>query len=165
MARNENTVTIRDAQIIFRNFEGKADLYNVAGQRNFGVALDEKLALAMLEDNWPVKRFKPREEDLDEDPDAIGTPYIKVTLKYRDRQDNPVKPPTVGLVTSRGRTNLDEGNVKMLDLVEITKADLIIRPFAWEVGEKSGIAAYLKSLFVTIEEDELEAEYNQLDVQ
>ena len=37
--------------------------------------------------------------------------------------------------------------------------DLILNPYEWAVNGKTGVKAYLKSIFVTIQEDELERKY------
>jgi hypothetical protein len=50
----------------------------------------------------------------------------------------------------------------MLDWVDIINVDLIVRPYAWTVNQKSGVKAYLQSLYVTIEEDPLEIKYSDL---
>jgi hypothetical protein len=36
-----------------------------------------------------------------------------------------------------------------------------VRPYAWDVNGKTGVKAYLKTLFVTIDEDALELKYGQ----
>ena len=69
------------------------------------------------------------------------------------------------MITSRGRTNLDESTVEMLDWADITNVDLIVRPYEWSVSGKTGIKAYLQSIYVTVEEDELERKYSELDQQ
>jgi hypothetical protein len=53
----------------------------------------------------------------------------------------------------------------MLDWADITNVDMIIRPFSWEVQGKTGIKAYLKSIFVTIQEDALEIKYSEISLQ
>jgi len=141
------TFQVDDAQIIFRNFSGKEDKYNREGDRNFSVILDEEAAQRMIADGWNVKYLAAREEGDDD------TPYIQVAVGYKNR------PPRIVLISSAGRTNLDEDNVETLDWVSIRKADLIARAYQWEVNGKGGIKAYLQTMFVTIEEDELERRY------
>ena len=104
-------------------------------------------------DGWNVKWLKPREDEEDE----TEQPYLPVSLRYD------VFPPHVVLVTSRNRTTLDESQVEMLDYSDITNVDLIVRAHNWTVNEKSGIKAYVKTMFVTIEEDALVQKYAELD--
>lgn len=153
MAEADNTVLMEGVKIIFRNFSGKEGQYNREGDRNFAVLLDEAVATAMAEDNWNVKWLKPREDDEDDTRQA----YLPVSVNFKGR------PPRIVLITSRGRTNLDESSVEMLDWADIVNVDLIVRPYEWTVNEKSGIKAYLQSIYVTIEEDALELKYSELD--
>ena len=140
-------VTIEGAQIIFRNFEGKDGQYNRKGDRNFAVVLPVDLADRMLADGWNVKFLEPR----DEGDEAV--PYLSVTVNYQNR------PPRVVMISSSARNNLTEDTVEVLDWADIQTADMIINAYEWEVNGKTGIKAYLKSLYVTIEEDELERKY------
>jgi len=153
MPRQDNTVLMEGVRIIFRNFSGKEGQYNREGDRNFAVLLDDPTAQAMAEDNWNVKWLRPRDEEEGENPQA----YLPVSVNFKGR------PPRIVLITSRGRTNLDEGSVEMLDWADILNVDLIVRPYEWTVNEKSGIKAYLQSIYVTIEEDALEIKYSELD--
>ena len=138
---------IEDARIIFRNFGGKEGQYNREGDRNFAVVLDAATADQMASDGWNVKYLKAREEG-EED-----TPYIPVEVKYK------VRPPRVTLVTSGGRTPLGEKEIEMLDYADIKMVDLFCNGYNWVVGDKSGIKAYLQTMFVTINEDPLERKY------
>lgn len=155
---NSNTVLMEGVRIIFRNFEGKEGPYNKKGDKNFGVILPDDVAEQMLADGWNVKYLKPREED--EAEGEQPQPWLPVKVAY-DRG----RPPRVVLITSRGRTNLDEQTVETLDYADITNVDLIVNPYSWEVQGKSGISAYLQSMYVTIEEDALERKYAELDQQ
>jgi len=147
MARNQDSVVLKDVRLVFKNFAGKEGKFNSAGDRNFGVLLDDKLARAMAKDGWNVKWLKPRDEGDEEQA------FIRVSVSYK------VRPPRVVMITSNGRTPLHEEQVEMLDWADILKVDLVISPYRWEVGENTGIKAYLKSMFVTIDEDPLEREY------
>jgi len=143
-------------RIIFRNFAGKEGQYNREGDRNFAVLLDDKAAAAMAEDGWNVKFLRPRsEEEEGEGPQA----YLPISVNFKGR------PPRIVLITSRGRTNLDESQVETLDWVDIINVDLIVRPYEWTVNKKSGVKAYLQSLYVTIEEGPLEIKYGELEHQ
>jgi|SRR5690606_16141997 len=151
MAANEKrlgNVTLEDVRIIFRNFSGKEGQYNREGDRNFNVILDDELAELMAKDGWNVKYLKPREEG-----DA-PTPRLEVKVKYGKG-----RPPRVVMITSRGRTNLGEDEIGILDWAVIKHVDLIVRPYQWDVNGRQGVTAYLQSIFVTIEEDELELKY------
>lgn len=156
MPGNDGTLLMEGARILFRNFAGKEGLYNAEGDRNFCVLLDQKLADQMSADGWNVKLLRAREEG--DEPQ----PYIQVSVKYRGRNGGKVRPPRVVMITSKGRTDLYESEVELLDWVDVRNVDLIIRPFEWAVNGKSGIKAYLKSLFITIEEDALELKYSEV---
>lgn len=158
MPSENSTVTMEDVRIIFRNFEGKEGRYNKKGSRNFGVLLDPETAERLVTDlGLNVKYLKPREDEEEEtEPQA----WLPVEAAY-DRG----RPPRIVQITSRGRVNLTEDDVEVLDWVNIITVDLIIRPYAWDVNGKSGVKAYLQSMYVTIEEDELERKYAEMDVQ
>jgi len=158
-----NNVTIEDAQLVLRNFTGKPGDYNAEGDRNTGVILPVELAQAMLEDGWPVKKFK-------DSPDGgEGDYWIPVSVKYRDKLGQLVKtPPRVVMITktARGmnRTPLGEQEVEMLDWADIKSADIIIRPYEYTVSGRSGVKAYVQSLFAVVELDALEQKYQDVPV-
>jgi hypothetical protein len=141
------TVIMEDAHVIFRNFAGREGMYNREGDRNFCVILDPEIAEAMAEDGWNIKQLKSREEGVP------GDFYIQVSVGYKGR------PPRLVLISSQGRVDLGEGECEMLDWVDVKQFDLIIRPYKWEVNGNKGVKAYLKSMFVTINEDYLELKY------
>lgn len=149
MPENAKTFMIEDAPIIFRNFAGKEGQYNREGDRNFAVILPDDVAVQMLDDGWNVRFLKSQDEN-----DEELTPYVTVAVNFRNR------PPRVILLTSTTRTQLDEESVEILDWADIQTADLIARGYEWNVNGKTGVKAYLQSLFVTIEEDELERKYS-----
>jgi hypothetical protein len=147
MADDVKTFMVEDARLVFRNFSGKEGQYNREGDRNFSVILDPTAADKMLADGWNVKFLASRE---DGEPD---TPYIQVAVNFSNR------PPRVVMITSTARTHLNEASVSVLDWADIKVCDLIARAYDWTVNGKSGTKAYLQSMYITIEEDELERKY------
>lgn len=147
---NKKNVVIENAQIQFRNFSGKEGNFNPEGNRNFCVFLDKDIASDLKEDGWNVKWLQPRDEG--DDPQA----YLQITVRYANI------PPKIVLVTSRGKSVINEDEVKLLDTAEIERADMTITPYKWEVNGKSGIKAYLKTMYVTIAEDEFESRYSNV---
>lgn len=143
----KSNIVIEDARIGFRNFSGEAGKFNPAGRRNFCVFLDHEMGEVLEKDGWNVRWLKPKDEDESE------TPYLQVAVSY----DN--IPPKIVLVTGRGKTLLDESTVNILDWAEIANVDLIIRPYNWSVSGNSGVKAYVKSMYVTLVEDEFESKY------
>lgn len=149
--RVESNIQIRDARLILRNFEGRETEYNDPGKRNFGVLLDEELAVQLEQDGWNVKRFNPKEDD----PEHYCQPWLQVKVKF-----NPF-PPVVVLIKNGRKMHLDEETVGEIDYLQIAKADLVIRPYNYPAmrGKDAGVAAYLKALYITAQEDEFAAEY------
>ena len=141
-------VLMEDVRIVFRNFAGLEGQYNREGDRNFSVILPDDVAEAMAQDGWNVKYLKARDEE------ETPTPYLQVAVNFKGP-----RPPRVVMVTSRNRTNLGEEECELLDWADISQVDLIVRPYNWSVNGKSGVKAYLKSIYVTINEDELELKY------
>lgn len=151
MAEKLKNKVFEDVEIRFRNFSGNEGQYNRAGDRNFCMLLEPDVAAAMIVEGFNVKYLKPREEDED-----VQQAYIKIKINFRGR------PPRIRMITSRGQTDLGEGEINILDWANIEKTDLIISPYEWDVNGNQGITAYLQSIAVTIEEDALDLKYAEV---
>lgn len=151
MPQDDKNVLMEGVRIVFRNFKGAEGQYNREGDRNFAVLLDNDVAEQMAKDGWNVKWLKAREEGDEEQP------YLTVAVNFKGR------PPRVVMITSRGRTNLGEQEVEILDWADLRNVDLIVRPYEWVVNGKTGVKAYLQSIYCTIEEDALELKYSSVD--
>lgn len=148
--RVEGTLTIENAKIIFRNFKGKELAFNPAGKRNFCVVIDDlEFAEKLQSDGWNVKYLQPRDGDDTQEPTA----YIPCEVSFKNR------PPMIKLITRKNQTILDESTIDMLDYADIKNVDLILSPYNWEVNGKSGVKAYVKTMYVVIEEDEFASKY------
>ena len=151
--RVTENITIENAHILFRNFSGRESKYNRAGQRNFCVYIDDPdLAQRLIDDGWNIRVREPRDE---EEPQRH---YLQVAVSF----DN--IPPTVYMFTKRKKVKLDEESIATLDFAEIRNIDLTIRPYNWVIqegtkNEKSGVKAYLRTMYVVIDEDEFAEKY------
>lgn len=148
MAEVKKFLDVSGRAIRWRNFAGKAGKFNAEGDRNFCLLLDPDSADQLQNEGWNVRYLNPREDG------DVPTPYIQVKVAYGKG-----RPPKIVMVTKRGKTELDEDSVSSLDWAEIQKADIAINPYEYDVHGRHGIKAYLKTMYVTIEEDDFEDRY------
>jgi hypothetical protein len=155
MAEQDNRILLEDARVIWRNFAGEERLYNAEGNRNFTVILPEDVGEQMIKAGWNVKRLKPRDDN------DLGDLSLKVKVSYKGRSK-----PKASLVTlsRNSRTPLDEDMIDLLDYADIAQADVILRPYDWDVNGKQGRTAYLSNIVVILREDELELKYSHLAI-
>ena len=149
-AQLENII-IENAKIVHRNFAGRVDQFNKSGNKTFSLVLsDHDEAKRLLDEGWYVKQFKSR---MDDDQDTEPDYFLPVTVSYKSY------PPKIYIVTRNNVRLLREDEVGNLDDLEIASVDLTIRPYCWEVNGKSGVRAYLKTMYVTLLEDEFAYKY------
>ena len=144
-----DNLVMENVRIIFKNFSGKEDRFNRAGDRNFCVVIDEYDEASRLASlGWNVKQLRPLEEG--------GDPrfYLQVAVSYKNIE------PNIYMVTNHNKVRLSESTVGNLDSADIKNVDLIVSPYNWEVNGKSGVKAYCKTMYVTIDEDVFAGKYS-----
>lgn len=153
MEKKVGQIKLEGVRIIFRNFSGKADKFNPkGGKRGFHVVIDdEELAKNLKEDGWNVK---VREYEDPRDGSISVTYHLPVKVNYDNR------PPKIYLVTDRRKELLSEETVNSLDYAEIENVDIVISPYEYNVNGQSGIAAYVKNMYVTVVQDDFADKYD-----
>ena len=151
MTKSYKNITFMDAQILFKNFAGEERKFNPAGNRNFCLGIeDEVQARQMFEEGWNVRILPPRTDD------EVAKHYIPVAVSYRNNDSFPV---CVYIVDGNQRTLLNEDTIGRLDHADIATVDLTIRPRYWDDNGQTKIKAYLKTMYVTLNVDELDQRY------
>lgn len=141
-------IVIEGAELIYLNFAGREGQYNQAGDRNFGVILDEEAVEKVQEAGLTVK---PRKY-----PDEDGNPVYFLKVKINGEK----VPYAVRVYTKKRMKLMEESQLAELDSADIINTDLVIvpRPYKTRFGGE-GVNAYLKSARITIEEDPFYEKY------
>lgn len=151
-------IPLENVKILFPNFSGLANQYNAEGNRVFNVQVTEEQKNLLEEQGFNIRTKEPF------DPEDEPTYTLKVKVSYSYRQ------PRIVLITSRGRTDLPEDTIQILDWIDIKNADIWITPSVWNkkdnprydphvVANIDRSTAYLRSAYITQEEDEFDRKY------
>ena len=166
MAKRVSNIVIENANIIpgFKNFSGRVTRGNPTGKRQFCVELDWELAEKLKNDGWNVKVYTYNPEQfaelskdgwnvklkVSEDPDAEPLVFLQVNVRF-DKV-----PPKILMVSKKNEIQIGESEVKDLDEYSFIKTNVIISPYHYETADKSGITAYLHTLYAVIDESPLD---------
>ena len=149
---NVNNINIEGALIIWKNFSGERDRFN-PGKRGFSVVIDDAtMADELRNEGWNVKE-RPLQEGADPSEQEWTLP-VKLNMNRYTQ---------VWLIVGNHKTLLDENTVAQLDVVDIVNCDISIRPYEWEMSGRTGITAYVDSMYVTIRENKFAEKYANLD--
>lgn len=140
---NPSDLMIEDAKILFTNFAGSPTRYNSeGGKREFSVALPLNLVEDLERDGWNVKFRKNADGEYDPERPYLG---VKVSYKFRA--------PAIWLITSGRKQLMTEDTVGTLDNITIKTADMVIHPSVYDVRGQQGISAYVKELYVVMDDE------------
>ena len=151
-------IAFENARLLFKNFSGKEGKYNREGDRNFCVVIpDDETVSRMEKDGWNIRWTKPKEGS-----EYEPVPYIQVKVSYKKSE------PTIVLIAEENgepisKKELGEDDINVLDYTYITNVPkIVISPYNYEVGGKTGVTAYLRKLYVSFEVDPLEMKYKDV---
>lgn len=140
---NPSDLMIEDAKILFTNFAGSPTRYNSeGGKREFSVALPLNLVEDLERDGWNVKFRKNADGEFDPERPYLG---VKVSYKF--------KAPAIWLVAAGRKQLMTEDTVGTLDNITIKTADVVIHPSVYDVRGQQGISAYVKELYVVMDDE------------
>lgn len=126
----------------FRNFAGERGMYNAEGDRSFTILFDEATGHYVESLGWPVKWRGPRQEG----DEPMGLFTVAIWL------NNPRFPTKITLKSGNHETELDESNMSILDVSDIETAKVVVRPYNWTKGDRTGTKPVLRDLEVTLKE-------------
>lgn len=140
---NPSDLMIEDAKILFTNFAGSPTRYNSeGGKREFSVALPLNLVEDLERDGWNVKFRKNADGEFDPERPYLG---VKVSYKF--------KAPAIWLIAAGRKQLMTEDTVGTLDNITIKTADVVIHPSVYDVRGQQGISAYVKELYVVMDDE------------
>lgn len=140
---NPSDLMIEGAKILFANFAGSPTRYNSeGGKREFSVALPLNLVEDLERDGWNVKYRKNADGEFDPERPYLG---VKVSYKFRA--------PAIWLITGGRKQLMTEDTVGTLDNITIKTADVVIHPSVYDVRGQQGISAYVKELYVVMDDE------------
>ena len=149
---NVNNINIEGATIIWKNFSGERDKFN-PGKRGFSVVIDDEVMADELKQEGGNVKERPLQEGADPSEQEWTLP-VKLNMNRYTQ---------VWLIVGNHKTLLNEDTVAQLDVVDIVNCDISIRPYEWEMSGRTGITAYVDSMYVTIRENKFAEKYADLD--
>ena len=145
----DGSITLEGVRITYRNLEGRPGRFDPeGGKRDFAIVLTDDMAERLHQSGWNVKSKPPREEG----DSSYHT--LKIKANYGGRSN-----PLVVLNTSKNRTALPEDLLSMVDGADIDFCDVTVNPYRYQGGPKT---AYLKTMIVVLNEDQLIQKYDHL---
>ena len=140
--RNENTLEIRNAVIIFANFAGKANRFGNT-TKNFNVVINDEVMQHLLAD--PNKKWNIHELGGETEEDPV-IHFINVKIRMDSQY-----PANVTLYTDfrgmKNHTSLTDETIGCLDRITMDSADCILNLYESRMHE-GHFTAYLKKLNV-----------------
>lgn len=165
MNRKPNNIIVRNAEIDYLNFRGKANTYNAEGNRNFCLVLDDiELIQKMIDDGWNMKPYKP---SVNEETGEASKYYTQINVAYGS---DFYPDPEIIYVSDGGRKqniipeDILDGETSP-DNLYFDKIDLVIRIRERrdkKTGEFLGRKGYLQQMYAWLYENDLKKEYDDL---
>lgn len=156
MPRVDN-LNIEGGEIAYSNFAGRISDYNENGNRTVTFVIHNDIAKKLIEDGWRVRR-----QEFPNDPDRPPRYLLEATMTFRTKDGRPKDPKIFIVRDDNSFVHVTEETVGTLDAADIISADAVIGPWYWERNGKSGIKAYINSLYIKVKENPIDAKYRPM---
>lgn len=153
-----SNIVIEGAQFVYKpNFEGREERFNEAGDRYFNVRVPDNIVEGVVADGWNVKWTKPSKSATPQQiEDHISEPYLEVSIGFKYR------PATIILREDNKETMLSEETCGLVDSLEFSTMDVVVRGRPWENDNGCGIKAWLQTFVGTVEVDDILRKYARM---
>lgn len=134
----------------FSHIDGREDTFNEKGQRDIIVIVSREAADELATLGWTIKAYERQNADEGDEPEY--TFRVRISYKF--------EAPRIYLI--KGRKKIFVDNPDMLNSVRrdnTRKISLIATPSRWTQPGRSGVSAYIKEMYIEVEESRLEAMY------
>ncbi len=149
-----NDINITEGQIAYSNFSGRPTQFNPeGGSRNVTFVIPEDIAEGLIEEGWRVRR-----QEFD---DGTYRYLLEASFLFRTRNGQP-RDPKIFIVQDNRLIHVTEETADALDRADIVSVDAVISPSYWEYAGRSGIKAYINSMYITIKENPIDAKYRRM---
>jgi hypothetical protein len=147
-----NDIILENGMIAYRNFSGRPTEYKPEGGiRTVTFVIPDEWADDLRNDGWKIRYEEKKERFL-----------LEATVLYRTKDGRP-KDPKVFIVRDDNKLiHMTEETVGELDSADIVSVDAVIGPSRYNFGGKTGIKAYVNSLYIKIRENPIERKYRQM---
>lgn len=150
-----NDINITDGEIAYSNFSGRPTQFNPdGGVRTVTFVIPYDAADQLIADGWKI-----REQQIDDEGHIRYLLEAKFTFRTRNGQP---RDPKIFIVRNDRLVHMTEETIDTLDRADILSVDAVLGASYWEWGGRSGITAYINSMYITIKDNPVDEKYRKM---
>lgn len=149
-------INFENAQLRYRNFEGRKDVFNEAGKRNFWIALDQEQAEDLESQGFNI-RWPKENPDIDPMEDT-RQPMIKVNVLFNQYGPKIVQVREMPNGQFEKRVEYTEDIAQLLDVARMSNVDISTRSFEYDDTQHKQ-SLYLQEMYFEMDAGGFENKY------
>ena len=147
-------INITEGKIAYSNFSGSPTQYNPeGGSRTVTFVIPDDIADGLINEGWKI-----RKQEFD---DGTSRYLLDAAFLFRTRNGQP-RDPKIFIVRDNRLIHVTEDTADALDRADIVSVDAVIAASHWEYAGRSGIKAYINSMYLTIKENPIDEKYRKM---